>query len=120
MKIQETSFERRKRRTRYKLKKANPNKARLSIFCSNRYIFAQVIDDKSARTLAAASSLEKDLRDSLKSTLNVAASAQVGALIAKRALEKGITTVVFDRGGHAYHGRLKALAESARQAGLQF
>lgn len=120
MKVKETSFERRKRRVRYKLKTLNKGKLRLSIFCSNRYIYAQIIDDVASKTLVSASSLEKPLREVHKSKVNVTVSSDIGSLIAKRALEKGISSVIFDRGGYSYHGRVKALAESARQSGLVF
>jgi large subunit ribosomal protein L18 len=90
---------------------------RLAVFRSNRYIYAQVIDDDSGNTLAAASSLEKKLR---KKTLTVDTAAEVGKLIASRAGEAGVETVVFDRGGFPYHGRVKALADAARESGLKF
>jgi large subunit ribosomal protein L18 len=120
MKVKETAFERRQRRVRYKLKKINKDKLRLSVFCSNRYIYAQIIDDRSSQTLVSASSLEKPIREVFKAKVNISTSAEIGALIGKRALEKGINSVIFDRGGYAYHGRIKALAESARQSGLNF
>ncbi|CAJ1004475.1 MULTISPECIES: 50S ribosomal protein L18 [Bacillales] len=91
---------------------------RLNVFRSSKHIYAQLIDDVAGHTLAAASSLDKEL--GLKNGANVEAAAAVGALIAKRAKEKGLTEVVFDRGGYIYHGRIKALAEAAREAGLQF
>ena len=90
---------------------------RMAIFRSNRYIYVQVIDDVSGRTLAAASSQEKELRDR---TLTVGTAAEVGKLIAGRSKAAGVTSVVFDRGGFAYHGRLKALADAAREEGLEF
>jgi large subunit ribosomal protein L18 len=90
---------------------------RLAVFRSNRYIYAQVIDDDSGSTLAAASSQEKKLR---KKTLTVDTAAEVGKLIASRAGEAGVETVVFDRGGFPYHGRVKALADAARESGLKF
>ncbi|MFQ5947346.1 MAG: 50S ribosomal protein L18 [Acidimicrobiia bacterium] len=89
---------------------------RLAVFRSNRYIYAQVIDDSAARTLASASSLEGDLRHR---TLTVATAAEVGKLIAARAKEAGVARAVLDRGGFLYHGRVKALAESAREEGLE-
>jgi large subunit ribosomal protein L18 len=91
---------------------------RLNVFRSSKHIYAQLIDDSKGVTLASASSLDKEL--GLKNGANVGAAAAVGTLIAKRALEKGMTEVVFDRGGYLYHGRVKALAEAAREAGLQF
>jgi large subunit ribosomal protein L18 len=97
-----------------------PDRPRLSVYRSNRHIVAQVIDDEAQHTLVAASTLEPDLKTSLRSTANCDASAKVGELVAQRALAKGITKVVFDRGGNLYHGRIKALAEAARSAGLEF
>jgi len=96
------------------------DRPRLSVFRSNNHIYAQVIDDDAQNTLAAASSLDKDLRSGLESGGNCDASEAVGQLVAKRALAKGIQQVVFDRGGNLYHGRVKALADAAREAGLQF
>jgi large subunit ribosomal protein L18 len=90
---------------------------RLAVYRSNRYIYAQVIDDLDGTTLAAASSQEADLRTG---RLNVDTAAKVGSLVADRAREAGVTTVVFDRSGYKYHGRLKALADAAREAGLEF
>ncbi|USG66069.1 50S ribosomal protein L18 [Brevibacillus ruminantium] len=91
---------------------------RLNVFRSSKHIYAQVIDDSTGTTLAQASSLDKEL--GLKNGANAEAAAAVGTLIAKRAQEKGLNDVVFDRGGYIYHGRIKALAEAAREAGLQF
>ncbi|MDR1764808.1 MAG: 50S ribosomal protein L18 [Lachnospiraceae bacterium] len=93
---------------------------RLAVFRSNQHMYAQIIDDSVGNTLVAASTLEKDAKSQLEKTSDVAAAAFVGSLIAKRALEKGIDTVVFDRGGFIYHGKVKALAEAAREAGLKF
>ena len=94
---------------------------RLAIFRSNNHIYAQVIDDQAQSTLCAASTLDKDLRTSLDSnSSSCAASVAVGELVAKRAMAKGIQKVVFDRGGNLYHGRVKALATAAREAGLEF
>jgi len=93
-------------------------KPRLSVFRSNRAISAQALDDETGRTLAAASTLEKELKGQVKGT--VAGAGQIGELIGKRLLEKSITTVVFDRNGYLYHGQVKALADGARKAGLQF
>ena len=107
---------RRHTRVRRKLR-GTADRPRLAIFRSNRYIYAQVIDDLEGRTLAAASSQEPDLRSE---RLNVDTAAKVGALVADRAKEAGVTQVVFDRGGYKYHGRLKALADAAREAGLEF
>lgn len=93
---------------------------RLCVFKSNKYIYAQIIDDEKGVTICAASSLEKDLKEKLSSTKDKLAAREVGALIARRAIEKGIKKVVFDRGGYKYHGRVKELADAAREAGLEF
>ena len=93
---------------------------RLAVFRSNNHMYAQIIDDTVGKTLVAASTLEKDVKAELEKTNNVDAAAYVGKVIAKRALEKGITTVVYDRGGYIYHGKVAALAEAAREAGLEF
>ena len=93
---------------------------RLAVFRSNNHMYAQIIDDTVGNTLVAASTLEKDVKAELEKTNNVDAAAYVGKVIAKRALEKGITTVVYDRGGYIYHGKVAALAEAAREAGLIF
>ena len=92
---------------------------RLAVFRSN-HMYAQIIDDTVGNTIAAASTLDKDIKEAVEKTNNVAAAAQVGTVIAKRALEKGITTVVFDRGGYIYQGKVQALADAAREAGLTF
>jgi large subunit ribosomal protein L18 len=109
--------QRRAKRVRSKLNKIS-DRPRLSIFRSEQHIYAQIIDDRLQKTLVAASTLEKDLRVSLKTGANVIAASVVGKLVAERALKNNITAVQFDRG--AYHGRLKALAEAAREAGLSF
>ena len=93
---------------------------RLAVFRSNNHMYAQIIDDTVGNTLVAASTLEKEIKAELEKTNNVDAAAYVGTVIAKRALEKGITTVVYDRGGYIYHGKVAALAEAAREAGLVF
>ena len=93
---------------------------RLAVFRSNNHMYAQIIDDTVGNTIAAASTLDKDVKDAVEKTNTVAAAAQVGTVIAKRALEKGITTVVFDRGGYIYQGKVQALADAAREAGLTF
>jgi large subunit ribosomal protein L18 len=95
-------------------------RARLSVFRSSKHIYAQVIDDTRGETLAAASSLEKTMRAGAKTGANVDAAKAVGKLVAERALEKGIDAVVFDRGSYLYHGRIKALADAAREGGLKF
>ena len=110
----------RKSRIRSKLKKVNSDKPRLTVFRSLKNIYAQLIDDSQGLTVASASSLEKDLRNSLKTGADKFAAEAVGKLVAERALEKGLNEVVFDRGGYRYHGRVKALADSAREAGLKF
>ncbi|MBO6193191.1 MAG: 50S ribosomal protein L18 [Clostridiales bacterium] len=93
---------------------------RLCVFRSNSHIYAQIIDDTEGTTLAAASSLDKDVKSSVSNGSNIDAAKEVGKLIAQRAQDKKITEVVFDRGGYIYHGRVAALAEAAREAGLQF
>ena len=93
---------------------------RLAVFRSNNHMYAQVIDDVAGKTLASASTLEKDIKSALKATDNVDAAAYIGDVVAKRAMEKGIKTVVFDRGGYIYHGKVAALADAARKAGLEF
>ena len=93
---------------------------RLAVFRSNNHMYAQIIDDTVGNTLVAASTVEKAVKAELEKTNNVDAAAYVGTVIAKRALEKGITEVVFDRGGFIYHGKVQALADAAREAGLKF
>jgi large subunit ribosomal protein L18 len=113
------SKQRRHRRVRGKVA-GSAERPRLAIFRSNEHIYAQIIDDTQHSTIVAASSVEPDLKTKLGSGSNCTASTEVGKLIAVRSLEKGITKVVFDRGGNLYHGRVKALAEAAREAGLDF
>lgn len=113
-------FERRRRRNRTQLKKVSGGRPRLSVHRTNKQIYVQVIDDVAGKTLAAASTLDKDLRASLKSGGNIDAAAAVGKLIAERATKAGVTDVAFDRGAFKYHGRVKALAEAAREGGLSF
>lgn len=113
-------FERRKRRVRSSLRKQANGRPRLSVHRSSKHIYAQVIDDTRGQTLAAASTLEKDLKGKLKTGADKAAAAEVGRLVAERAVKAGIQAVVFDRGGYQYHGRVKALADAAREGGLQF
>ncbi len=112
--------ERRRERLRYQLRRKSGGRARLSVFRSSKHIYAQVIDDAGGRTLAAASSLEKALRESLKTGADKGAAAAVGKLVAERAMAAGIKEVVFDRGPYLYHGRIKALADAAREGGLAF
>lgn len=97
-----------------------PERPRLAVFRSNNHMYAQIIDDTVGMTLAAASTLEKDVKAELQKTNDVAAAAYLGTVIAKKALEKGIKAVVFDRGGFIYQGKVKALADAAREAGLEF
>lgn len=113
-------FERRRRRTRFALRTLGEVRPRLSVFRSGRHIYGQVIDDAQGRTLAAASSLDKGLKSELKTGADRAAAHKVGALLAQRAKEAGIEQVKFDRGGYKFHGRVKALADGAREGGLQF
>ena len=109
---------RRRLRVRNKLKRMADNRPRLSVFRSSQNIYAQVIDDRQGRTLASASTTEKEL--GLKGKRNVDAAATVGKLVAERAKEAGVEEVYFDRGAYLYHGRVKALADAAREAGLKF
>jgi large subunit ribosomal protein L18 len=112
--------ERRTAKVRRNIKSAANGRARLSVFRSSKHIYAQVIDDVKGQTLASASSIEKDMRGSHKTGANIAAAKAVGKLVAERATAKGVKTVVFDRGGYLYHGRVKALADAARESGLSF
>jgi large subunit ribosomal protein L18 len=114
------SITRRAQRVRRQIKKVANGRPRLSIHRSSKNIYAQVIDDSAGRTVAAASTLETDLKGSLKTGADVAAAAAVGKLVAERAVKAGIKEVVFDRGAYIYHGRVKALADAAREAGLNF
>ena len=111
---------RRKARVRRAISERAYGRPRLSVFRSSKQIYAQIIDDEKGETLVAASSLEKANRESLKTGANIDAAKVVGKLIAERASAKGIKAVVFDRGSYMYHGRVKALAEGAREGGLQF
>jgi large subunit ribosomal protein L18 len=113
-------MERRKGRVRGALAVAAHGRKRLSVFRSSKHIYAQVIDDEAGATLVSASSIEKPTRGNLKTGANLEAAKTVGKLIAERAQEKGIKDVVFDRGSYLYHGRIKALAEAAREGGLSF
>jgi len=107
-------------RRKVKLSAGVRGRARLSVFRSSKHIYAQLIDDDKGQTLAAASSVEKTMREGAKTGANIDAAKAVGKLIAERAKEKGIKDVVFDRGGYLYHGRIKALADAAREGGLNF
>ena len=112
-----STFEKRRQRNRTQLKKRAGGRPRLSVHRTNQHIYAQIIDDVKGATLAAASTLDKDLKDAGS---NIEAAGKVGTLIAERAKAAGVETVVFDRGGFLYHGRVKALAEAARDGGLNF
>jgi large subunit ribosomal protein L18 len=112
--------QRRRIRLRFQLRRKAAGRPRLSVFRSGKHIYAQVIDDAAGRTLAAASSLDRNLRESLKTGADKDAAAAVGKLVAERAKAVGVTQVVFDRGSYLYHGRVKALAEAAREGGLAF
>ena len=113
-------FRRRRERTRFKLRQAAKGRARLSVFRSSRHIYAQIIDDLAGRTLAAASTLDAGLKPGLKTGADTAAASAVGKLLAERAKAAGVARVVFDRGAYLYHGRIKALADAAREGGLDF
>ena len=112
--------ERRTAKVRRNVRRAAGNRARLSVFRSSKHIYAQVIDDVKGETVASASSIEKDMRTTLKTGANIEAAKAVGKRLAERASSKGIKQVVFDRGGYLYHGRVKALADAAREGGLNF
>ena len=119
-KDRQSSRRARGKRVRYKVKQVRRDRPRLSIFRSSCNIYAQIIDDTEGKTLVAASTLEKELKETLKNGGNQDAAIAVGKLIAKKALEQKIAKVVFDRGGFLYHGRVKVLAEAAREGGLDF
>jgi large subunit ribosomal protein L18 len=112
--------QRRKQRVRSRLQRSGRGRARLSVFRSSKHIYAQVIDDARGVTLASASSLDKSLRDALKTGADKGAAAAVGKLVAERAVAAGVKEVIFDRGGYLYHGRVQALADAAREGGLAF
>jgi len=113
-----TPFDKRKRRTRFRIATNAAGRPRLSVFRSGKHIYAQIIDDKEAATLATASTNEKEGKPA--KTYNLEAATSVGKKIAERAIAKGIKQVVFDRGGYIYHGRVKALGDAAREGGLNF
>jgi large subunit ribosomal protein L18 len=113
-------IERRKGRVRGVLRRAAGDRKRLSVYRSSKHIYAQVIDDEAGVTVVSASSIEKDSRGTLKTGASVDAAKAVGTLIAQRAQEKGVKDVIFDRGSYLYHGRVKALADAAREGGLNF
>jgi large subunit ribosomal protein L18 len=112
--------DRRRQRLRFSLRQKGGGRPRLSVFRSGKHIYAQVIDDSAGRTVAAASTLDKGLRTALRTGADKAAAAAVGKLVAERAVAAGIKEVVFDRGAYLYHGRVKALADAAREGGLAF
>jgi large subunit ribosomal protein L18 len=112
--------DRRKARVRRAIKKAANGRPRLSVFRSSKQIYAQIIDDVHGRTVAAASTLDKDLKGNLKTGATVDAAKEVGRLVAERAVAAGVKHVVFDRSGYLFHGRVKALADAAREGGLDF
>ena len=114
------ALDRRKSRVRRSLRAAANGRPRLSVFRSSKQIYVQVIDDAEGRTLASASSLEKDMRAKLKTGADIEAAKEVGRLVAERAVAAGIRQVVFDRAGYRFHGRVKALADAAREGGLEF
>ena len=120
MAISTKGADRRKARVRRALKARAYGRPRLSVFRSDRNIYAQIIDDSTGRTLAAASTLDKDVRESVKNGSTAEAAAEIGRLIAQRGTQAGVAEVVFDRGGYIFHGRVKALADAAREGGLQF
>lgn len=111
---------RRRARLRYQLRQKSSGRPRLSVFRSGKHIYAQIIDDAEGRTLAAASTLDKELREGLRTGADKDAASAVGKLIAERSKAAGVVAVVFDRGSYLYHGRVKALAEAAREGGLDF
>ncbi|MBF0358083.1 MAG: 50S ribosomal protein L18 [Magnetococcales bacterium] len=119
-KDRQSSRKARGKRVRYKVKQVRRDRPRLSVFRSSTNIYAQIIDDAAGVTLVSASTLEKDIKDTIKCGGNCDAATAVGKSIAKKALEKKIGKVIFDRGGFLYHGRVKVLAEAARESGLQF
>jgi large subunit ribosomal protein L18 len=112
--------ERRTAKVRRTVRRAAGNRVRLSVFRSSKHIYAQIIDDSKGETVASASSLEKDMRTTLKTGANIEAAKAIGKRVAERAASKGVERVVFDRGGYLYHGRVKALADGAREGGLKF
>ena len=114
------ALQRRANRVRRSIKAVANGRPRLSVHRTHKQIYVQVIDDENGATLAAASTLEKDVRGKVKSGANVAAAAEIGKLIAERAKSAGVTEVVFDRGAYLFHGRVKALADAAREGGLSF
>jgi large subunit ribosomal protein L18 len=113
-------FERRQRRLRISIRRKSGGRPRLSIFRSSKHIYAQIIDDTKGVTLAAASTLDEGVKGKVKTGANIDAAKEVGRLVAERAIKAGVKEVVFDRGGFMFHGRIKALADAAREGGLSF
>jgi large subunit ribosomal protein L18 len=113
-------FERREKRVRLRIRHNAVGRPRLSVFRSSKHIYAQIIDDMKGATLVAASTLDADIKGKVKTGANIDAAKQVGLLIAGRAVKAGLKEVVFDRGGYLFHGRVKALADGAREGGLSF
>lgn len=120
MSVLKNKFDKRKARVRRTLQTRSAARPRLSVYRSSKHIYAQVIDDAAGKTVAAASTLEKDLKSGLKTGADKAAAEVVGKVLAERALKAGVKVVVFDRGGYLFHGRVKALADAARESGLSF
>lgn len=120
MSAHDTTFQRRQMRVRRTLRKVAGTKPRLSVFRSSKHIYAQVIDDARGVTVAAASSIDSELKGKLSKGADKSAAAAVGKLVAERAVKAGVNEVVFDRGGYMFHGRVKALADAAREGGLTF
>jgi len=119
--VEDTTISRKRRHVRVRKKvRGLTERPRISVFKSSKHIYAQIIDDEKGLTLVSSSTLDKEIRDDFKHGGNKDAAKKVGELLAKRALEKGVHRVVFDRSGYIYHGRLKALADSAREVGLEF
>lgn len=116
----ETTFERRERRVRFALRRLGKGRPRLTVFKSNKQIYAQLIDDSKGVTIAAASTIDTEIKAKIKTGANKESAMLVGKLLAQRALKHKVTDVVFDRGGYMFHGRVKALADAAREAGLKF
>ncbi|MCP4779633.1 MAG: 50S ribosomal protein L18 [Hyphomicrobium sp.] len=120
MSVLKNKFDKRKARVRRTLQTCSAARPRLSVHRSSKHIYAQVIDDAAGKTVAAASTLEKDLKGGLKTGADKAAAEAIGKVLAERALKAGVKVVVFDRGGYLFHGRVKALADAARESGLSF
>ena len=120
MKDTKRLFDRRKKRNRFNIRRAAKGKPRLSVFRSGKHIYVQIIDDVQGRTLAASSTVDKEVRAKLQTCATMEAASVVGSAIAEQAKKAGIEDVIFDRGGYNYHGRVRALADAAREGGLRF